>query len=564
MIGHYVNDSGVLCRCNAKGTEVCIADFRVEVDKVKIYLDIDGNECSRGYCVRYYTDKFIGCDEISSEHLEKYDYSAYSPELLLSPVVKSAAKEVAYYIYSEAKKAPTESIIRFERLGWHRKADGTYYYCAGDTVISADMSTDIAIAPALSNKFRLEIDDSLEEATAADRALCHASIDGEYSSVIFATGILGLIRQLILDADIKPPSIIYLVGNSQSRKTSLSKLCCLMYNRSRLQSDSNTGISRISSSEAKTEALTDEYKDAAYIVDDLYATPDSKVKRENERRLRNVIRNYADNSPRQTMHGGYQNSAQILVTGEYLLNTKTDVGRCFVIKVNRQINSAALAKYQNQPLVLSTAYFYFIKWLCTHYDETVEKLRQGFAQMRRETYAHKIGYERLYEQAFLLDFAFGLFCDYAVKAGGIEQSVCEKAKRTFGEITTSAVEFQGEIMKNLERKETTQINYSKELVQLLREEYIILGKKGSRCFRKKNHIYITCNYLTDVLYEKHGLRVTSKAVTKYFSDRHINEKDGDKNVVKYGEAGKRYLVLDESRLAQDAQSLEAEIESLFR
>lgn len=564
MIGQYVDDNGVLCRRNAKGTEVCIADFRVEVDKVKIYLDIDGNECSRGYCVRYYTDKFIGCDEISSERLEKYDYSAYSPELQLSPLVKSAAKEVAYYIRCEAKKAPTESITRFERLGWHSKADGTYYYCAGNTVISADMSTDITIAPALSNKFRLEIDDSLEEAMAADRALCHASIDGEYSSVVFAAGILGLIRQMILDADIKPPSIIYLVGNSQSRKTSLSKLCCLMYNRSRLQSDSNTGISRISSSEAKTEALTDEYKDAAYIVDDLYATPDSKVKRENERRLRNVIRNYADNSPRQTMHGGYQNNAQILVTGEYLLNTKTDVGRCFVIKVNRQINSAALAKYQNQPLTLSTAYFYFIKWLCTHYDETVAKLRQGFAQMRRETYAHKIGYERLYEQAFLLDFAFGLFCDYAVEAGGIERHVCERAKRTFREITASAVEFQGEIMKVLERKEAAEPNYSKALIRLINDRSIVVGKKGSKCFRKKNHIYITCDYLTEVLYNKYGMKIASKTVTKYFAERHINLRDGDKNVVKYGEAGKRYLALDESRLEQDAKSLEAEIESLFR
>lgn len=447
-------------------------------------------------------------------------------------------------------------------LGWQRDRAGHPFYCAGDRMIAPHSTEKFQVDSALSENFHMEIDEDIEEKNAANWALTHAAIDHEYSAIVFATGLLGLMRQIILDADIKPPSVIYVVGESQTRKTTLARMCCLLYSRSCI-SNTDIGISRVNGTVVKTEELMDAYKDATYILDDLYREPIKKVRSENERLVRNVIRNFADNAARKTAHTSYQNNCQVLITAEYLLESKTDLGRCFVVRVDRKINGERLAVCQAEPLVLSTAYYYFIHWLCSQYDSIVDELRKRFVQFRENVEKRTMQYDRIYETGFLLNFVFSTFCNYAHAVKGIREEEAFQAKQGFDQLVSLTIRKQEEIMGVIERREKPITNFSLALTNLLQSKDFCFGEKGSECFEKGKNLYITCDFLCRKLYDKYRQTISARTITKYFSERFINKKDGEKNTVKYGKKGRRYLVLNIEKLKQDAADKTTKIESLF-
>ena len=159
----------------------------------------------------------------------------------------------------------------------------------------------------------------------------------KYSSVLVVSGILGITRSLITEAGIKCPCVIYVLGKSQNRKTTLANLCTRMYNRSELNTDTGICTARVSSTNIILEQKMDALRDGTFILDDLYREKDTRMRHEYERRVRNCIRNFADNSSRQTRLSNFKNNCQLIITGEYLLDSKTDIGRCLVIHINKKI-----------------------------------------------------------------------------------------------------------------------------------------------------------------------------------------------------------------------------------
>ena len=161
----------------------------------------------------------------------------------------------------------------------------------------------------------------------------------------------------------------------------------------------------------------DALRDGTFILDDLYREKDTRMRHEYERRVRNCIRNFADNSSRQTRLSNFKNNCQLIITGEYLLDSKTDIGRCLVIHINKKISSKKLTPMQEDPLALSTFYFYFIRWICKNYFQILNDLKCSFMEYRETAFRHKSQYERLYEESFLLEFVMGLFGKYVTQLG---------------------------------------------------------------------------------------------------------------------------------------------------
>ena len=385
-------------------------------------------------------------------------------------------------------------------------------------------------------------------------------IEPHISSIVFITGMLGVLRQLLKDADIKVPCCLYIFGISQSRKTTLANFCTALYGRNNLQNLSGISTLRVSSTEFKSEECADALKDGTFVFDDLYKETNKSLHKDYEKRIRNIIRNFADDSSRTTAKSSFKNNCQVVITAEYLLNTKTDVGRLMAVEVKEPINSQRLTACQETPLSVSTFYYYFIKWICSRYDSLVADLKQQFKAFRISCVAHKFGYERLYEQTFLLNYAYGLFLNYATELGCRIYDRKAVEKEFFCYINRAVVE-QKDVIEKLQLREVDSVNFSLELLTMIKNDVIQIGKKGAPCFVKSGRLYITNTEFGKSLYNKFGKNFSAKEIAAYFRDRYISEVYADNRPKKYN--NKCYLILNINELQKDAHDDSCTINNLF-
>ncbi len=534
-----------------------IADFFIKVKAVNEYIQKDG-KTQRKYVLEFYNPEYVGNAEIDSKQLEKFDYSSIDDILQLSPTIPTAGKEMAYFIKSQTKGITSNRICLFDKLGWHN-VNNNHVYCAGNILLGS-CQYNYKIAEELSDKYKFEYDSSLTEQEAVKHMFDMMNVEPQIIPIVFITGMLGILRQLFKDADIKVPCCLYVFGPSQSRKTTVVIFCTALYGRSFLQDLSGVSTLRVSSTEFKSEECVDALKDATFVFDDLYKETDKKLYKDYEKRVRNIIRNFADNSPRTTARSSFENNCQVIITAEYMLNTKTDVGRLMLLNVDKPIDSQKLSACQEHPLSVSTFYYHFIKWLSDKYAEIVLDIKQQFKAFRISAFSHQFGYERLYEQSFLLNYAYGLFLKYAAEIGYNIRNK-ETVESEFCTFVNKALSKQKTIIEKLETSEIDEINFSSELVSMIKDKTIVLGEKGSICFKKDNMIYISNEYLCKMLYQKYNKRFTEKNIAAYFRDRFISQVYADNRSKRYD--NKRYLVLNINELNNDAKDDTHTINNLF-
>lgn len=536
------------------GKELVIADFFPEVTKVLNRKKEAGVE--KIYRVEFYNaDGLVATRELSPKELVKVDYSEIDDSLLLRPTVASAAKEMAYYIKSQAKRAENVESIFFDKLGWHF-IDGKRYYCAGNVVLGTEgiVHDGVVVSNELQKKYHLEIDENLSEENAAKQVWDYINIKPRITAILFVSGLLGVMHQIVLDAGLKIPCVTYLYGPSQTRKTTVSIFGTRFYNRSNLNDVSVTSL-RVSSTKVKTEELADELKDATFVLDDLFQDPSVKQRKEYEGRVRNVIRNLADNSSRTTSRSAFKNNSNVVVTAEYLMESLTDVGRMFLIKVEKPLDSEKISVCQMNPLGISTFYYYFITWLAENYDSTVDQLKHDYAEFRRNSANQKRCFERLYEQGFLLTFAFNIFLQYLeVNSEEAGRSLEDK----FADFIIQTIKEQCKIMRGIEMRAKKDINFSAEILTLLQKGEIQKGKKGENCYIKDNDLYIVPGELVRLLSKKYGRSFSVKEINKYFRDKFMAEVYSDNRLKKHN--NKRYLVLNLKDLQSDARECEGYVE----
>ena len=540
-------------------SDISIANFYPVAKKVVKYKSGDGDKIQKRYVVEFYAPYYIGTVEIDSKGLEKFDYTSVDDSLQLNPIIGSAGKEMAYYIRDQSKNVEVEEKTLLNSLGWHN-INGEYIYCAGNMIIGKTSQEGYVISEHLSD-YHLDIDNMISQEEAVIHTMKLMCIAPGSSDLVFVSGgLFGPLRQIMLDAGIRPPCISYVEGESQSKKTTLVKECVLMYNRSTPQKDNNVGWARISCSEFKIEEAIAICKDSTYLLDDLFRAKENKMKKIYEGRIENTIRNFADNSTRSTARSAFKNNSNIIITAEYLIESKTDVGRLFLICVGKDdVDIQKLSECQKNPLALSTFYYYFILWLSSHYDELVERLKDEYSGFRFSAQAHESKFGRLYEQFFLLDFAFLVYLEYA-ESVGINTSR-DIVISDFRSHVSKALKKQNDILISLDKKEVKSINFSHELVAMISNGSVALSKKGSECFEKGGCIYITTRYFNSKLREKYDKDFSVRSIASYFRERYISEVDSDNRQKKY--RGHRYLKLNKKELMKDANDTRYEIDNLF-
>lgn len=532
----------------AKKTVRQNTNFDFKILGVYEYSDFYGHNLGTEVRIKLYNRNISEIVNIPVEDLAGYNFESVNPAFLIYPGKVNREKFI-FKIKEKIAQSPRKNITKLTQLGFHANGKDVCF-CAGNRIISA-ANHNYAVEKYLSENYRLDINRNLSEFDATQYVLNLMEVKPKYSSVLVMSGILGITRSLITEAGIKCPCVIYVLGKSQNRKTTLANLCTRMYNRSELNTDTGICTARVSSTNIILEQKMDALRDGTFILDDLYREKDTRMRHEYERRVRNCIRNFADNSSRQTRLSNFKNNCQLIITGEYLLDSKTDIGRCLVIHINKKISSKKLTPMQEDPLALSTFYFYFIRWICKNYFQILNDLKCSFMEYRETAFRHKSQYERLYEESFLLEFVMGLFGKYVTQLGILSKSEVDNRKHKFKKYIKHHIAYQLDLMKQLEAKEYGKINLSRALLLLLDSKAIKIAEKKSDCFLKGNKIYLRCQTFSRALYSEFGIEITANKISRYFSERGITEIYANRNVKKYN--NKCYLVINCEELDKDAK-----------
>lgn len=454
------------------------------------------------------------------------------------------------------KKETNDTTICFNSLGWHNIA-GKHYYCAGNRVIP-EPNFRYTVSEKLS-PFKLEIDDYLDQSEAVEAALKIKDISESTSMILYVAGFVGICRQIFHDAGVKVSAPIYLFAESQSGKTTLAEVATRMYNRSKLRCEKDILSTRVNSTIAKTEELISEGKDTVFLLDDLYDTSNKNTKKANENLVSGIIRNVADNTARQTKSSAYEPKCQLIITAEYMIRSKTDLGRCLLIKADDNILNEKLTSCENEPLALSTQYYYFIEWLSCHYDEMVSFIKEKFHTYREKNNKNPKKYNRLYEYSFILRTTLEILGRHITEV--TYDIPIEKIKKNFKKDIKSIIKEQNIILEYLDNEEGKTDNLSWLLLDAIKKGYIEPGERGDQCYYEKDYIWITTKCFGKVLCNKYNLPMHRKKITNYFNVRYISETYSDNRQKRRGNI--RYMKLNRKDLEKDAESTATKIESLF-
>ena len=451
-----------------------------------------------------------------------------------------------------------------ESLGWQFDKDGNRVYCAGNVVICSKGKKDIPVIDTISKKYIFEYYEDMSLRECAYEALKLISLNQEYSSVAFMAGILGIMRSMFIDADINIPCAVYIYGNSQKmKKTTTVKLAAMMYNRSHLSTNGHTGITRVNTSSYKADELLEECKDTAFIYDDLFRS-DKREESKNARSAREIIRNFADNSPKQTKNSSFMINAQVIITAEYAIPYKSDFGRCFAVEARSVPNKNALSECQNKPLALSTCYFHYIRFLCENYEDIVSQLKEEYIS-RRENEC-ECNYQRLQEMSIILRLAAQVFFYWCENCVNLPEQSIKDCHTLLLRNLRDAIDRHLCTLDFLEDMEKKEENYAMIVVNSYQNGVLMKYNaiKREHLIVKKHSILVTLTHLMRVLREEYGIVVSAKALSNYFASKGISARSSDmRNVVKYGKKGRRYLNLDIDALLYESNSLRSEIINSF-
>lgn len=518
-----------------------IANFTFEVKAVHKYVsdesykfELDIEFISGGEHYRKVIDK---------RNLHKLDCFDISPNLFVSPSV-NGAKEIAFAIMERIHYAPIQEVYSVTRIGWHNY-QGNHFYCAGDNILSHQPINNVTVNANIAN-LSFEYDNTLNEKDALRAALNIIRIESTITPILFAGNLLGIIRQILIDAGIRDNIVIILVGSTHCQKTSVSKVVIFLYNRSDL--DSGLQSTRMCSSLPAVEKKLTDMKDTSFLLDDLNESVQTSERNRQEAILHYVIREAGDNCGRSTMKATAQINSKVFMTAEYIPDLSiSDLARTLIIKVNKPMANAQLTECQMHPLSLSTFYKYFIEWVSARYEDLVGDIKIHYEEHRKTSYRSSNKYKRLEDQAFLLEYIFGLFLRYAKEHIDIDD---QGDKKQFKEILNNVIENQIYEIRKLELREQYRKNLSLAVLDMWNNQHIKDCGKNSSCFKKSNCLFITAEHLAETLLSTTGISLSAKSIVGYFRRRNFSGFYADGTTKKVNNT--RYLTLNFAELHRDA------------
>ena len=166
-----------------------------------------------------------------------------------------------------------------------------------------------------------------------------------------------------------------------------------------------------------------EYSECTAVIDDLHSAASKGIKNRNEDTAEEIIRRISDDTGRGHKEGNTlvqgKFRGNVVFIGEYVFGQESTIPRALVVELTRRPDGMVLDKYQRQqPLLVSTFYFFLIRWYVEHFDEIRNEIDIRLTKFR-ETMVHSAIHGRLCDTQFYLQFSYMVFLEFCVESGFI-------------------------------------------------------------------------------------------------------------------------------------------------
>lgn len=461
-----------------------------------------------------------------------------------------AQRYLVDYVRSELPTAPVEKLYRLNQIGVH-VIDSEPIFCTGrELVISPTDKKNRANVELEPIPFNLDIDSTLSEKEAVAGMLELISLCPNAGRIISTHSLLYLMRKLFEDVWRSPCCSLFLYGLTGTKKTTISAFLTQVYNR-------NKGIAsppRLNSSIPAALKIMYEKNDCVVVLDDLFPAESNDIRRKQEETLFEITRIIADGIEPGRMRGNkvakVPPTCGVLFTGEYIVGTGSNAARLLPVEMT-PIDGEKLKQFQDRPLVVSTFYYYFIRWFISNFNDIRGLLKEWLDVYR----GIRLGvHDRLQETHYFLNATYALFLQYCYEIDIISEQEAMSLHSSFLSLLTGLVQTQDKRVKQNNFSEPKTIDFLARIRTMYQDGSFHLANGANQFTRTHDGlIHDGCLCLRGENFRKKVC--TSPLSTNYDEVLDALEAQGalkrgkDKRTIQiYGTSGKRFYAIPLEKL----------------
>jgi hypothetical protein len=425
-----------------KGNVLCY--FSLEVRSIVDVYRSSEKEPERHVKIRLYFDEERYSDDfvIPLLQLEKFNWLAKNERCRFNPKISEikVKRYLADEIRANLPEAPVEKQYILDSLGCH-VIEGVRVFNTGEGLIwPSPIKENWPDIKPVTSPFHLDIDATLKEDEALAGMLKLISLCPNAGRIILAHTLLYIMRSAYVDVGKSPCVSVFLHGESNLKKTSLSALMTQLHNL-------GSGIEsppRLNSSISAAIKIIFGKSDCVVVLDDLFPADSKQIRHKQEEVLSEITRIIGDGVEPARMRGGKlaktPPTCGVLFTGEYLIGTGSTAARLLPVEMTPP-DQESLRKFQTQPLIVSTFFRFFIEWFISNYDWIRDQLNKwANAYLKTRIVAH----DRLNETHFFLNTAYVMLMQYCYVKGFLSQEEVKRIHHFFGVLLRDLVREQQE------------------------------------------------------------------------------------------------------------------------
>lgn len=400
--------------------------------------------------------------------LDKVKWSELDHRCILNTPHKKAQEYIANIISAGFSDAKVEIKYRLDRMGIHHIGDDVVF-AAGDRVITrSSVSDSDMVYECNQSLFHFDIDPGLTAEAAVKGMKELIDLSPEIGRTLVAHVLSGIMRMAFVETGFVPRTVLVVVGKSGMLKSTYITHLAQIYNRG----DEIKADTRFNSTERFIEDVLCKYSECTAVLDDIHTGKATGIKKNNENVAEAIIRQVGDDIMRGRKAGNAQVQKKFLgnvvFISEYRIGKESTIPRILELPITRKPEGTILYKYQQNPLLVSTFYYYFIQWYVDNYQEICKDIADRLVQFR-ETAASTDIHGRLDEAKFYLKISYAFFLEFCKYVGLYTTQETVAEYRSFAEQLSGIVrEQQHRYIENM--KQSEEIDY----LEIIRKLY----KKG--------------------------------------------------------------------------------------
>ena len=351
--------------------------------------------------------------------LDRIDWSKIDKRCIINSHYKNAKGYIANIVRVNLSAAATETQYSLDKLGICR-IEGEVVFVAGNRVITRSSATKLELKFILENlPFSLDVDTRLTKNQAFSGMRELIALSPEIGRVLVAHVISGFTREAFKEAGFTPCAVLVIVGESGMLKSHYVSHMVQLYNRA----DEIRADTRFNSTQRFIEDILYEHSECTTVIDDLHTAEARSIKRTNETTAEEIIRRISDDTGRGHKEGNAlvqkKFRGNVVFIGEYIMGRDSTMPRALIVNLTKRPDGRILDKYQRQqPLLVSTFYYFFIQWYVEHFDDICEWIGERLTDFREMTVSSHF-HGRLQDAQFYLQISYILFLEFCKDSGFI-------------------------------------------------------------------------------------------------------------------------------------------------